>query len=92
MKIHTTIQKWGNSLALRITGPLKTIPRFIVNMPVEVDVSEAGLTIHPVTPKKQKKLPFTEAQLLKGINAKKAHSDEIVGVYSHHELEGHEDG
>jgi len=32
MKIHTTIQKWGNSLAIRITGSLKTIPHFTANL------------------------------------------------------------
>lgn len=51
MKVHTTIQKWGNSLAIRITGPLKTIPHFVVDMPIEIDVSENGLLIKPITKK-----------------------------------------
>ena len=38
MKIQSTIQKWGNSLAIRITGPLKTIPHFTADMPVEIEV------------------------------------------------------
>lgn len=81
MKIHTTIQKWGNSLAIRITGPLKTIPHFTANMPIEIEVSERGLTIHPVISKKTKLLIFNEAQLLQGLTAKKAHADEIVDVH-----------
>jgi len=81
MKIHTTIQKWGNSLAIRITGPLKTIPHFTANMPVEIEVNERGLTIQPVTSKKGKLLIFNEAQLLKGLTAKKAHADEIVDIH-----------
>lgn len=29
MKVQTTIQKWGNSLAIRISGPLKTMPHLV---------------------------------------------------------------
>lgn len=89
MKIQTTIQKWGNSLAVRITGPLKTIPHFSANMPVEIEVNESGLTIHPLTPKKRKLRLFKESELLKGLTAKKAHADEIVDI-DHHEFENHE--
>jgi antitoxin MazE len=89
MKIHTTIQKWGNSLAIRITGPLKTIPHFTANMPVEIEVNERGLTIHPAIPKKKKLLLYNEAQLLKGLTAKKAHADEIIDIH-HREFENHE--
>ena len=89
MKIHTTIQKWGNSLAIRITGPLKTIPHFTANMPVEIEVNEKGLTIHPFIQKKRKLLVFNEAQLLKGLTAKNVHADEIVDIH-HREFENHE--
>lgn len=89
MKIHTTIQKWGNSLAIRITGPLKTIPHFAANMPIEIEVNEKGLTIHPIASKKMKLLIFKEAQLLKGLTAKTAHADEIVNIVQQ-EFENHE--
>ena len=89
MKIQTTIQKWGNSLAIRITGPLKTIPHFTANMPIEIEVNEQGLTIHPIIPKKIKVLLFNEAQLLKGLTAKKAHADEIMDI-DHREFDSHE--
>jgi antitoxin MazE len=89
MKIHTTIQKWGNSLAIRITGPLKTIPHFRANMPIVIEVDENGLIIHPISPKKRKLLLFKEAQLLKGLTPKKAHADEVVDLF-HQEFENHE--
>lgn len=89
VKIRTTIQKWGNSLAIRITGPLKTIPHFTANMLVEIEVNEKGLTIHPITPKKRKLFLFNEAELLKGLTAKNAHADEIVDIYLR-EFEDHE--
>lgn len=80
MKIQTTIQKWGNSLAIRITGPLKTIPRFTANMQVEIEVNEKGLLIQPVKPKKRNLLRFDESQLLEGLTPKKAHADELVDI------------
>ena len=88
MKMQTTIQKWGNSLAIRITGPLKTIPHFTANMPVEIEVSKKGLTIHPIS-QKRKRLPFNEEQLLKGLTAKKAHVDAIADV--HYRELGHDE-
>lgn len=80
MKVQSTIQKWGNSLAIRITGPVKTIPHFVANMPVEIDVRENGLTVRPILLKK-KKLLFSEAQLLEGLTAKKAHADEVPVIH-----------
>ena len=82
MKVQSTIQKWGNSLAIRITGPLKTIPHFAADMPIEIEVNEKGLSIYPITPKKQKKILFSEAQLLKGLTPKKAHADELANIHN----------
>ena len=89
MKVQTTIQKWGNSLAIRITGPLKTIPGFSANMSVDVEVNENGLTIYPAISKKRKLFLFKESQLLKGLTAKKAHADEMADIH-HREFENHE--
>lgn len=89
MKIQTTIQKWGNSLAIRITGPLKSIPHFSANMPIEIEVSQTGLTVRPARPRKRKILLLKESQLLKGLTAKKAHADEIADIH-YHEFEDHE--
>lgn len=74
MKIHAKIQKWGNSLGLRISGPMKTIPHFEENMNVTIEISEKGLYIY----RKPKKLtardifPFTEEELLKDIDKETA--------------------
>lgn len=79
MKIQTTIQKWGNSLAIRITGPLKSIPHFTENMLVEIEVNKNGLTIQPLAKKRKFNL-MKEAQLLNGLTAKTAHADEIASI------------
>ena len=79
MRIQSTIQKWGNSLALRLTGPIKTIPQFEVNMLVDIDVEEDGIKIHPAK-MKVKKLPYSEKELLKNLNPKNAHVDTLVNL------------
>ena len=79
MKIKAKIQKWGNSLGLRITGAMKTIPKFEENMNVIVEVSEKGLYVYPKPNKLTAKdiLPFTLADLLVGLNEYTAHTDEV---------------
>lgn len=78
MHVQTKIKKWGNSLALRLSGPMVLLPHFKENMLVDVRVTESGLEIKPVVLKKQKKLPFSEADLLEGLTAKHAHADTLV--------------
>ena len=76
--MHISIQKWGNSLGLRISGAMKTIPQFEENMQVIVEVSEKGLYVYP-KPKKltaRDILPFTEEELLEGLTPYLGHADE----------------
>lgn len=75
MKIQTKIQKWGNSLALRISGPIKSIPHFRADMLVDVEINEAGITVKPVAREKLKH--FKERELLAGLTADVAHVDEL---------------
>ena len=79
MKVHAKIKKWGNSLGLRISGAMKTVPGFEENMNVIVEVSEKGLYVYQ-KPKKltaREILPFTVAELLEGLNEYTAHTDEV---------------
>ena len=78
MKTQAKIQKWGNSLGLRISGPMKTIPHFTENMTVIVDITEKGITVSPMPKKIVKILPFTEEELLRGLNTYTGHTDEIL--------------
>lgn len=77
MKVTAKIQKWGNSLGLRISGAMKTIPHFKENMTVMVEVTEKGIYIFPLLKKQRKILPFTEEELLLGITPYLAHADEL---------------
>lgn len=82
MLVHAHIQKWGNSLALRITGPARAIPGFKEGMEVNIEVSEQGIKVRPVQPKKRLKLTYTEADFLKGLTPQKAHADELADFLS----------
>ncbi|MBW5810699.1 transcriptional regulator [Yersinia kristensenii] len=73
MRAQATLQKWGNSVALRLSGNLKTIPNFEVGDTVDIDISEQGLVIQKVVKK-----PLTEESLLAGLNAYTAHVDELT--------------
>lgn len=74
MIVHTKIQKWGNGLALRIAGVIREIPHFKEGTEVDIEVTKTGFTVKK-TKKAQKKLPFSEAQLLKGLSPQLAHAD-----------------
>ena len=79
MRIESEIKKWGNSLALRITGPMAEIPKFREGCKVSVEVTEKGLIIEAVKePKKRIKLPFSEADLVAGMTPETAHADELA--------------
>ena len=76
MKTRAKIQKWGNSLGIRITGAMKTVPHFEENMIVTVEITAKGIFIYPVFKKKKEKLfPFTEAELLSDLDAESAKDD-----------------
>ncbi len=74
--VRTKIQRWGNSLAIRLTGPARSIPNFVEDMPVNLEVSEDVVQIIPQ--KKAKKLLFTEANLLENLSPLLAHADELI--------------
>ncbi len=82
MLVHAHIQKWGNSLALRITGPVRAIPNFKAGMEVDIQVSEEGIQVRP-TYQHKLAMPFSEADLLKGLTPKKAHADEVADFLPH---------
>ena len=77
MKVNSKIQKWGNGLAIRISGLVRDIPHFKEGMPVEIEVSELGLKIRKL-PSQRSILPFSEDFLLEGMTPQTAHADIIT--------------
>ena len=58
-------------------------------MPIKIEVNEKEFTDHPGNKKNRKLIIFSEAQLLKGLTAKKAHADEIAEI-NPQEFENHQ--
>ena len=77
MRTQVVLQKWGNSIALRLTGNLKTVPGFSVGDIVNVEISEKGLFVE-----KPARRRLSEAELLAGITPVTAHADEIATPFN----------
>jgi antitoxin MazE len=78
VRIETNIQKWGNGLALRVSGIMRDIPHFAEGTKVVVDVTEDGFTVKKLEPQHKKKLQFSEKELLNGLTRFSIHADEIA--------------
>ena len=62
--MKTRVQKWGNSLALRIPKSFAAQVGLHANVTVELSLVEGSLVVQPITPK-----PISLDQLLRGITA-----------------------
>ena len=81
MIVESEIKKWGNSLALRITGVMADLPKFSDGTKVLVEVNKDSLVIKPASKLKKKlRLPFSEKDLLKDMTPYLAHADELAAL------------
>ena len=79
MKVQSEIKKWGNSLALRVTGVMAEIPKFEAGTRVIVEVTEEGIMVKPAAKQKEiRELPYSEASLLDGLTPETAHADALA--------------
>lgn len=85
MRVQTKIQKWGNGLALRVSGVMREIPNFQEDTQVDVEVTEKGFSVTR-TENNQQKLPFSEQQLLHDMTPDSAHAD-ILAIPLNSEIE-----
>lgn len=83
MKVHTKIQKWGNGLALRISGAMREIPHLKEGTEVDIEITKQGFTLIKSFSKGKNRLPFTEKDLLKEMSPEKAHADILAMPLSH---------
>jgi len=70
----TRIQKWGNSLALRIPNAFAREIGLEQGAPVEVTLRQGKLVIEPV-----EEPPLSLAQLLKGVTDENLHDEVDTG-------------
>ncbi len=67
MLVNAKIQKWGNGLALRVSGLLRDVPHFQSGDEVQIEVNEEGFVVKKVKPSRKAML-FSEDELIKGLN------------------------
>ena len=76
MRIETEIKKWGNSLALRVSGVMAEVPQFKPGTRVTVDVNDEGFIVRRASGKLGTyRFPYSERTLLTGITPEKAHAE-----------------
>lgn len=82
MIIHTKIQKWGNGLALRVSGGMRDIPHFEEGTEVDVEVFDEGFLVKKSLSKKNNLFPYSELQLLESLNPTTSHADLLTNPLS----------
>lgn len=82
MRFETEIKQWGNSLALRIPSSMALEPQFVKGTKVVIDTSKGGMKVVRKEAPKRFSFPFSEAELLSGLNPKNAHVDELAPLLS----------
>ena len=76
MRVETEIKKWGNSLALRVTGTMAELPRFELGTRVTVDVDSEGFVVRRTAGSLRSfRFPESESALLAGMTAENAHAE-----------------
>ncbi len=79
VRVETEIKKWGNSLALRVTGIMAEMSQFEAGTRVTVDVSSEGLIVKPAVGKIGTfRFPYSESDLLAGMTPDRAHADVLA--------------
>jgi antitoxin MazE len=77
--MRSEIKRWGNSAAVRIPGKLLHEAKLEVHSRVSMKVEDNKIVIEALQQHSPRglALPFTEAQLLTGLNPHTAHADEL---------------
>jgi antitoxin MazE len=75
-----TVQPWGNSLGLRITRAVSELAQLDKGTRVSIEVTADGLVIRRKLAARRAPLPYTEADLLKGLTPLTAHADELPSL------------
>ncbi|AJD52377.1 antitoxin MazE [Thalassospira xiamenensis M-5 = DSM 17429] len=76
--MQSEIKRWGNSAAVRLSSKILAQARLDVASPVSIDVKGGKIVIEAASKAARKiNLPFSEAELLVGLDAHGAHADEL---------------
>jgi antitoxin MazE len=88
MTMRSEIKRWGNSAAVRIPRKLLNQAMLEVESPVTMKAEKNRIVIEALQENAHRrlKLPFSEAELLVGLNPEKAHADELPDSLMDQEL------
>ncbi len=77
--MQSEIKRWGNSAAVRLSRDILAQARLDVASPISIDVKAGKIVIQAADGEVRKiKLPYSEADLLKGLDAHGAHADALA--------------
>ncbi len=77
--MHTQINKWGNSAAVRIPAGVLSDTGLAVNSEINIEAKDGRIIIEPAKSRRRSlNLPFTEEALLTNLDAHTAHADEVA--------------
>lgn len=77
--MQSEIKRWGNSAAVRLSSKILAQAKLDVSSPISINVKAGKIVIETAVKASRKvNLPFSEADLLKGLDAHGAHADELA--------------
>ncbi|MCP1677259.1 antitoxin MazE [Natronocella acetinitrilica] len=77
--MKSEIKRWGNSAAVRLSSKILAQAKLDVSSPISIDVKAGKIVIEAVERAPRKvNLPFSEADLLEGLDARGAHADDLA--------------
>lgn len=77
--MQSEIKRWGNSAAVRLSSKILTQAKLDLSSPINIEVKDGKIVIEPIVKiDKKVNLPFSESELLDGLNAYSAHADEVA--------------
>lgn len=77
--MRNEIKRWGNSAAVRLSSQVLAQANLEVSSPIRIEVKAGKIMIEAVNKAPHKvNLPFSEADLLKGLDPHGAHADELA--------------
>ena len=77
--MQSEIKRWGNSAAVRLPSKILAQAKLGISSPIRVDVKAGKIVIEAATKASRKiNLPFSEAELLKGLDAHAAQADALA--------------
>lgn len=77
--MRSEIKRWGNSAAVRLPSKILAQAKLDVSSPISIDVKDGRIVIEAAQEAPRRvNLPFSESDLLKGLDAYSAHANELA--------------